>query len=88
MSFGFFYYILKFNIFLYSIPYPEENYIYEDLTREEYLKMLEDGSMGTELPSLLCNPHNVDTQNFDSQEFLNEAMDQLVTEEEAMNIDK
>ena len=43
--------------------------------------MLEDGSINNDLPRLLWKPEDVHTQSFDSQQYLNEVMDQIATED-------
>ena len=59
--------------------FPEDEFIHDDMDRDEYLKMIGDGVVLDEIPRLLCDPIN-------KQECTDEAINNLVTEEESMNI--
>ena len=69
------------------MPFPEDEFIYDDLKSSEYLKMMKDGSCGTEICRLLYDPTN--EQDAKPEQCVSAVNDggQLISEEAALNID-
>ena len=63
----------------FSIVFPEDEFIHEDLKRDEYIQIRNDGLNLDEVPRLLHNPIEIDA-------IIDQCIDDLITEEEALAI--